>query len=225
MIDRKKLKNLFFENGSYKLVALIITLILWITVLGQKGSVTTKLIDVEFILGDKLILVNDPVRSVECRLTGSKMSLKKISNENLSVTLDLSKLQPGRKVIPIPQNSLQLPLGVKVLSMNPSSITVHLEELKVALLPVRVKYQKLKPGYKIAAVTPDRLAVKGASSAVTDMNELQTENLDFSRLEDDSDMIHVVALVLDPSRTGILPLDKKEVTITLKKTKTEKKNK
>ncbi|MBK7892579.1 MAG: hypothetical protein IPJ84_17540 [Bdellovibrionales bacterium] len=41
-------KDSLFENGIYKIVSLVVTLILWVTILGRRDFVLTKDMDVEF---------------------------------------------------------------------------------------------------------------------------------------------------------------------------------
>ena len=52
----ERLKDGLFENGSYKLVALFISLILWLTILGRREFVVNKEIEVEFTVAQSLVV-------------------------------------------------------------------------------------------------------------------------------------------------------------------------
>jgi YbbR domain-containing protein len=204
-------------NGSYRIVALIISLILWITVLGQKGAVATKDVNVELVYGKDVVVTNDVVRKAAVRLIGSRMALKKLGNDPMTVMVDLEDEQ-GRQIVEIPRDRIQLPLGVKVESISPPSLTVVLEAVESKMIPVHVRWQKEKKGYKVAAVEPREVLVKGARSALEGVTLVSTEKVDFSKLTDSGDgEIVVNALLSILGKPGILPIDDRNVQIKLEK--------
>lgn len=54
----EKLQDKLYENGSYKVVALLITLILWITVLGNKDQILNQHVKLNFNLPKDHIIAN-----------------------------------------------------------------------------------------------------------------------------------------------------------------------
>jgi YbbR domain-containing protein len=124
----KEWKNLIVENGSYKLVALFVTLILWVTILGQRDFSSSKDMDVEFLLprGTTVLETSNVVRQVKVRVSGSRMALKKFAQSAASITVDLTRSQSGPVKALITPRNIEVPLGVKVVSVFPESITVNL---------------------------------------------------------------------------------------------------
>jgi len=124
-------KHLIFENGSYKLVALFVTLILWVTILGRRDFVLSKDMDIEFLLPKSVAIAptsgqSDVDHHVTVKVSGPRMALKRFAQNPGTITIDLAKSQPGPVQATISPRSVEVPFGVKVLSVTPNVIAVSL---------------------------------------------------------------------------------------------------
>lgn len=126
---RRNLKNLFTENLSYKLISLFIALILWITILGRSDSIATRQLEVEVLTSASIVAVSQSVDQVKARVTGPRTALRRFVGNGFSqvVTVNLTDKEPGEYEVDIPRNKLDLPFGVKLLSLQPAKLTVRLE--------------------------------------------------------------------------------------------------
>lgn len=80
-------------------------------------------------------------------------------------------------------DNIRLPIGVKVLSINPTAILVKLEYVKKREVPVRAEIRGAPPeGYHVTKVTtnPDVIRIKGAESRVDSISDLSTMPIDVS---------------------------------------------
>lgn len=130
---RNSLWEKLIDNGTYKLVALFISLILWVTILGRRDFVYSKNIDIEVQTSSHLAVIEQSHASVRVRVTGPRASLKKFmdSHSNQAILVDVSSLGEGRIEIPIAEKKLDLPLGVRVVSLKPQKIEVTVVSRKV----------------------------------------------------------------------------------------------
>ena len=124
-------KNWVFENGSYKLVALFVTLILWVTILGRRDFVLSKDMDVEFLLPRSVAIApapgqKDVDRHVTVKVSGPRMALKRFAQNPGTITIDLGKSQPGPVQAIITPRSVEVPFGVKVMSVTPNLVAATL---------------------------------------------------------------------------------------------------
>lgn len=121
-------KNMIVENGSYKLVALFVTLILWVTILGRRDFVLSKDMDIEFLLPRSIAVAeSNRERHVTVKVSGPRVALKKFAANPGSITIDLGRqAEPGPIKATITPRNVEVPFGVKVLSVSPETITVHL---------------------------------------------------------------------------------------------------
>lgn len=148
-----------FENGSYKLVALFVTLILWVTILGRRDFQLSKDMDLEFLLPQTLTVANQGVeRKVTVKVSGPRMALKKFSTNPGSITVDLVRSQAGPVRALITPRNVEVPFGVKVISINPDVVNLNLvaagsDEAEVDSLAPRAE---VAPPAPVAPVKPQR---------------------------------------------------------------------
>ena len=119
-------KTWITENGSYKLVALFVTLILWVTILGRGDIVMTKEVGLDFILPPNMAIIEKVDRQVTVKVAGPRMALKKFTQNPVTITLDLSPRGAGPVEATITPKNVEVPFGVKVLSVYPETVRLNL---------------------------------------------------------------------------------------------------
>lgn len=132
MKTRKEgLKAWILENSSYKIVALLVTLILWVTILGRRDFVVTKEMDVEFLLPKNVNL--ETVKSekkVLVKVSGPRTALRRFGQTPGSITLDLTQasVKTGKNQFKarFEAKNIEIPFGVKIVSIEPESMDVVL---------------------------------------------------------------------------------------------------
>lgn len=129
---KRKIAGLFIENLSYKLISLFIALILWITILGRSDSVSSRQVEVEVITAPGVVVTSQSTDRVKIKVSGPRTALRRFVENGLSqvVTLDLSDKGEGVVQVPIPRSKVDLPFGVRLISMAPESLEIHLEKKK-----------------------------------------------------------------------------------------------
>ncbi|MCB0364541.1 MAG: hypothetical protein H6624_06225 [Bdellovibrionaceae bacterium] len=123
-----KIKKHIGEDTSYKIVALFVTLVLWVTILGRKNSVVNKDMDLEILVRPNHVITNQIRKKVRVQLSGPRMVLKKFAQSDQSYTVDLFDSDPGKHRINLKNSNMDLPVGLKVISVSPKTIVVQLRE-------------------------------------------------------------------------------------------------
>lgn len=118
------------DNLSYKFVALGVALILWVSMLGRKDSTLTREFELQLMLGPNIEAEGRPPQLVRVEFAGPRVALKKINNMNPVYTVDLSAASPGRQVVQLNPDGLNLPIGSRVISIEPREFTVILRASK-----------------------------------------------------------------------------------------------
>ncbi len=131
---RRKWGHFLTENLSYKIVALFISLILWLTILGRRDFVLNKSIDVEFIVGSGSQIVAQTTDHINVKVSGPRTSLKKFLESTLSqnIVVDISQRGEGVVNVDIPLNKIEVPIGVRILGIRPNQIQVEVVKKKGA---------------------------------------------------------------------------------------------
>lgn len=129
---KRRWSNVITENFSYKVVALFISLILWLTILGRRDFVLSKNIDVELITAPGTQVVAQTTDHIKVKVSGPRSSLKKFLESSLSqsITLDISQRGEGVVNVDIPLSKIDVPLGVRILGVRPNQIQAEVLQIK-----------------------------------------------------------------------------------------------
>lgn len=118
------------ENGSYKLVALIVATVLWLTMQGRRDTVLTREVDLQILLGPNLAITNPIPQTVKMEVSGPRVALRKLAERVDPVTVDMRRAQPGRRIVPLGRDNLNLPLGAKLVSLQPNEFLAVIVEVE-----------------------------------------------------------------------------------------------
>ena len=181
---RRWLRALLFEDWTLKVLALVITLGLWYAVTTQRAPAQMRLraVQLDFILPEGVEIGNDPADEVDVTLEGSQGKLAELNARNLVARADLTELRAGDRVLRLTDKnvSMDLPEGVRIVNINPRSLTLHLEPLVERDVPVEARFEGAPPeGFRAGAVqvTPSSVRVRGPQSHVNAVERAYTETI------------------------------------------------
>jgi YbbR domain-containing protein len=178
----KLVRKLFVEDWSLKLLSLAIALVLWLVVTGQNQPVTAHLnVPLNFIRPPSLEISNDPPRTVDVMLTGSRNKLDDLTSLDLVATVDISDQRAGERVLRLADKAqILLPQGVKVDGFQPSAIPVRLEQIVERQVPIEPKVDgTTADGYEVYGVHPSKgsVTLRGPESRVVALQKVATESI------------------------------------------------
>ncbi|MCM2322470.1 MAG: CdaR family protein [Oligoflexia bacterium] len=180
----EKLWQMLLTNVGTKLISIAIAVVLWFVVLGSRNVEATKEIPLEVITPADIIPANEIPEKIAFRLSGPKAFLRAVLDRREDpIRVNLSGAKPGLVTYRFFSDNIRLPIGVKVLSINPTAILIKLEYLKRREVPVRPVLRGAPPeGYRVArsVVKPETVRIKGAESRVDGVTEVQTTPVDIS---------------------------------------------
>ena len=176
------LRRIFLEDWSLKLLSLAIALVLWLVVTGQNQPVTAHVnVQLNFIRPPSLEISNEPPRTVDVMLTGSRSKLDDLTTLDLVATVDISDQRAGERVLRLADKAqISLPQGVKVDGFQPSAIPVRLEPIVERQVVVEPKLEgKPVDGYEVYSVQPNKGSVmlRGPESRVVAVEKVITEGI------------------------------------------------
>ena len=178
----KLLRRIFIEDWSLKLLSLAIAIVLWLLVTGQNQPVTAHVnVQLNFIRPPALEISNDPPRTVDVMLTGSRNKLDDLTALDLVATIDISDQREGERILRLADKAqITLPQGIKVDGFQPSAIPIRLEEMVERQVPVEPKLEgKPADGFEVYSVYPSKgsVTVRGPASRVNALQKVETESV------------------------------------------------
>lgn len=181
----------YTTNLSLKIVSVIIAVVLWFVVLGSRNVEVSKDVPVEIITPADLVVANEVPDKVTFRISGPKAFLRNILNRREDpIRVNLSSAKAGLVTYRFFSDNIQIPIGVKVLSIVPTAIIVKLEYVKRKEVPVKLLTKGEAPaGYHIGRLDllKNTVKLRGAESHVDQIVEAPTVPIDLSQVRESSD--------------------------------------
>ncbi|MEK6626992.1 MAG: CdaR family protein [Bdellovibrionota bacterium] len=122
----EKIKTNILDNFSYKLVALFISLILWVSILNKRDFIVSKDFDVDFITSESYVVSAQSSAQLKVKVSGPQPLLKKYRESSSFLALDLSDKGPGFYDIDMNVSKIDVPKGIKVIGIRPQTIRVEI---------------------------------------------------------------------------------------------------
>ncbi|PYS99294.1 MAG: hypothetical protein DMF63_11765 [Acidobacteria bacterium] len=199
------LRKIFLEDWVMKLVALAITLALWLGVTGLSTPTTQRLTSVPLSLrfSNNIEITNSPIQEVDLVVTGDKRRLAQINKNDLIVSMDISDVMPGDRVINLTPETVgvSLPTGVKLDEIQPRQVPVRIEAVEEKEITVKAEtYGEVPEGYEIYSetITPSKIRVRGPSNFIRSLSSVPTGRIDLSNRTSDFTEKQVPVSVANP---------------------------
>ena len=205
------LKKIFLEDWLMKLIALAITLALWLGVTGLSTPTTQRLTSVKFtpLYSNNIEVTNSPIQEVDLVVTGDKRRLAQINKDALTVSMDISDVLPGDRVLNLTPETVTvsppLPTGVKY-EIQPSRIAIRIEAVEEKEIAVKAEtYGDVPEGYEIYSetISPTKIKVRGPASFVRTLTSVSTERIDLSNRTDDFTVKQIPVSIANPKASVI----------------------
>ncbi len=181
------LRKLFLEDWGLKLLALAITVALWLGVTGlSTNSRRSIVVPLNTIVSNDAIITNSLRQEVEIVLGGDKRRLDQLNRSDISASLDLTAVVPGEWVIQLSPDTVSinnLPQGINLDEIRPTNMLVKLDavlEKDVVVRPLTVG--AIPPGFEVysSSVMPPRIRMRGPASVMKLLEYVQTDEIDLS---------------------------------------------
>ena len=158
------------NNWGLKLISLIFAVLLWYFVVGEDKVDTTVYIPVEIVnLPKELIISNQFKKQLEATVRGPRGLISGINRQRITRTINLAKATPGTIVIRNEPETIQFPRGVTVSRIQPTHITLLIDELVEKDLPVQARtIGEPAIGHELAGVVfePPLIKIAGPKAIV-----------------------------------------------------------
>jgi YbbR domain-containing protein len=217
------IRKVFLEDWLMKLVALAITLALWLGVTGLSKSATLRLtaIPLDVRYSNNIEVTNTPTTTINFVISGDSRKVSQIRAGDLAATIDISEVAPGDRVIPLTPETVYvfpLPPGVKVEEIVPRTLSVRIETVELKEVPVAAETSgKLPAGFEIydTVITPPKVSVRGPSSFIRSLQSVPTERIDLAGRTIDFSSRQIPLVITNPKSTIVSELSLVDVTFKI----------
>lgn len=151
----------------------------WAVFFGQQASVTNVSVPVDFRNvpeGLEVDFVSREQVDVQVRGRGPLIEDLKLRPEQVSVGVDLGGFSPGDgQAVHLGPEDVELPVGLEVVRIDPSTLTVDLGRRASKEVEVRPRFEgELPEGYEVS-VDPARVRIVGPETSLARIDAIATE--------------------------------------------------
>lgn len=168
-----------FRNLGLKFLSVLVATLLWLIVAGERVVERVMRAPVEFQnLPAGLELVGNPPDTIEVRLRGSSGALSRMAAGDMAAVIDLTTARPGRRLFHITQSQVNVPYGIEIVQVGPSTLTMEFEMSGIRRVPVEPDVDgRPAAGYEVTKVTsePATVEVAGPETALKLLQSAVTE--------------------------------------------------
>lgn len=180
------IRKLFLEDWGLKLIALVITLGLWLGVTGLSTPTTKRFtVPLNPSISNSAEITNTLIPEVDIVISGDKRKIDQINKSDLAATLDLTDVLPGERVVSLTPDNVYvaLPQGIKLIEVQPGRIAVKLEAVEEKEIEVKVNADGTPAdGFEVYAtsVIPPKIRVRGPASFIKTLDFVETDKIDLT---------------------------------------------
>ncbi len=209
------IKKIFFEDWKAKLSSLFFAFIIWLLISTGEWSISEVKIIVPVNFTDiphNITVFSASTANVEVFLKVPKRLGEELKKTNPEVNINLSEFKTGQIIVPVESKSIfNIPKGVEISRIKPSSIVLNLDKLVEKFVHVEPVVQGAGEKDKID-VNPKRVRVLCPSTLAPMLKNIPTEPIDIIQLRKTRE-ISIPLLIPDPR---IILLDSKYAKISMK---------
>lgn len=181
---RRIIRDAFRQNLSLKVIAGAMAVVAWLLVQGRPTAEEYATVQVDYVWPSDLVLDSDPVGQVLIKAVGPRSYLRELERRDLRYKIDLVDMVSGETTLYLTGMPVQdMPAGIEVVTISPSSLTFRFDERITVGLPVKVPTQgEVAFGFEIEEIViePDVVTLSGAASDLESLEEVSTRVLDLS---------------------------------------------
>lgn len=158
------------KNWQTMLLAIALALFTWFLVTGREVVETWVEMPVVMTNPPEGMIIEDGlVDKIQVRLRGPKGLVDSLSTQNLSYSLDVSKLKIGQQVMEIDSSKLPLTSSYEVIDIKPNRLTLTVDRRISKKIALESAWSgKLNSDYKLLEViaAPDLVEIRGPETVL-----------------------------------------------------------
>jgi YbbR domain-containing protein len=175
------------ENPREKIIALVLSCILWIAFGYQKESVRRDFnIPLEYLnVSTDWVIEKPKIADVKIMLMGPPQAFALLNPDALKLSVDLSQIREGRNDVVLSNDMVRRPSNLTVTGITPSQLTMTASRLIEVSLPVQAVTSGSPPdGWTVQkiSVSPPDVTVSIPGRSQQNSVRIRTEPIDLEKL-------------------------------------------
>ncbi len=175
------IRDLFVRNFHLKVIAFLLTMAIYLWVSEDRETQVIAAAPLHISVPESQILLEPNIDKVKVTLRGRWSTLNQFDQTDMQpVRLELSKSDDG-SLVPITADNVQVPAGLRVISLEPSFVRVDLEDRVDKRIDVQPRIVgRTRDSYVVGEVDvePPRVEIAGPENVMKTVDAISTETID-----------------------------------------------
>lgn len=156
-------KKYILENWKLKLLSVALATTLWFVVFLMGETKKEISVPVSIVnLNKGYVIMKTDISKVDITLTGRVSVLKDLKENDVRVSFNASNIQEGENIFNISKSNVQIPRGVQIGDIRPSSTKIDIDRIIEKKVKIVVKLDRRWMGeYEVKSWSPDYVTVEG----------------------------------------------------------------
>jgi len=176
----KYILELLSQNRQAKILALVITIVIWIVVVSKSKETRTVEVKTKILLPKNKMLVNSPEKSIRVVAKGNKFAFARISDESRTLVVDLRKQESDRAMLYFDSRKFLFSNYLEIEQISPKEIIYSMSKRITKKVKVN-PYLDGQPlnGWRVKGVTidPEYIEVTGPESELAAIDSVVTDRV------------------------------------------------
>jgi YbbR domain-containing protein len=184
----RRLKILLTRNWGLKLLSLVLSFILWMTLIPEEKIQSEKTIAVPLEvhgLPADLEVVEKPQATIDVTLRAPNRLLAQLTAANVRAILNLDKATTNQEDYPLNPDMIAVAPEAKVVRVMPNKVRLKLEkgkEVSMEISPTLIGQVKAGSRIEKVVVVPSKAFVRGPESKIKAKDRIRTTPIDITDL-------------------------------------------
>ncbi len=185
-------KKGYLNYGVVALLCFMLVSSAWFTFTRGKTSFSSFEVPIEIIKRDSnMEIVSASPNKFKIILSGPQVIMRTININDINLFLKINDNKPGNYVYNITEKNLSLPPGIKLVKINPSSISVKLDKIIEKDFDIQVNWVgKIDPNLLITKciVSPPKVKIQGPQTILEKMSTIYTEPISVDNIQESGEI-------------------------------------
>jgi diadenylate cyclase len=213
------LGQLLLSNWPLKIVCVLISMALWLVVVGPQRSELGTSVPIQYTkLAPEMEITGTWMDRVDVRVRGSEASLTNLKPGSIRVVVDLSGVVTGLNYFRITAANVFVPPGITVSEIRPSDLHLNIEAASLKKIEVVPTLVGTLPEKTKVTCTPAEVQVRAVQGELKKVTSATTEPVSTEEIVAKGKV--VVPLVIKPDGLKIESVEPVQVIVTLEAEKT-----
>ncbi len=175
-------KKDFFEDLGIKIVALILSLIIWFHATTEKNYTQTLELPVKYsyVLPDSFVLISKPPERVRLRISAKGKTILKLKYTKSYYLVDVGRLDMGKNIVDMTQGVVPRTENLDIIEVIPRKVLFLVDRYSTKVLysikPVFSRDSSLVR-VSVRRVRPRTVRVRGPRTILRTMREVETDTI------------------------------------------------